>query len=154
MEIAFQGTFAHTIDQKGRLSIPATLREMLPKSQQKEFTVMRGLDGCLFLYPRREWERVQRKIKRLPFWKADTRRFARLFFQRAYNVKPDKQGRITIPQELLDETKFDKEVWFLGVGERIEIWNPKVYKKYMTDGNVTFEEAAEKVLVPREDASD
>jgi len=153
MEITFQGTFAHTVDQKGRLSIPAQLREMLPRNERKMFTIMKGLDGCLFLYPRTEWVGVQRKIKRLPFWKADTRRFARLFLHKAYYVEADGQGRITIPQELFEETKFGREVWFVGVSDRIEIWNPKIYKKYLAADHITFEEAAEKVLVPREDAS-
>jgi len=151
MEIAFQGTFVHTVDQKGRLSIPAPLREMLPRGERKIFTVMRGLDGCLFLYPRKEWAEVQKKLKRLPFWKADTRRFARLFLHMAFYVEADDQGRITIPQELVEEAKFGREVWFVGVGDRIEIWNPKVYRKYLAKDHVTFEEAAEKVLVPRED---
>jgi MraZ protein len=148
MEISFKGTFTHTIDHKGRL------REMLPGNERKAFTVMRGLDGCLFLYPKREWERVQKRLTRLPFWKADTRRFARMLIPTAYEVKPDEQGRIVIRQTLLDEARFDKEVLFLGMGDRIEIWNPRIYRKYLTKGNVTFEEAAEKVMVPREDAGD
>jgi MraZ protein len=154
MEVSFKGTFTHTIDRKGRLSIPSELREMLPKNERKDFTVMRGLDGCLFLYPKREWERVQKRLNRLPFWKADTRRFARMLVPTAYEVKPDAQGRIVIRQALLDEARFGKEVLFLGMGDRIEIWNPRFYKKYLTEGNVTFEEAAEKVMVPREDSGD
>ena len=154
MEVSFKGTFTHTIDQKGRLSIPSELREMLPKSERRNFTVMRGLDGCLFLYPKREWERVQKRLNRLPFWKADTRRFARMLVPTAYEVQTDAQGRIVIRQTLLDEARFGKEVLFLGMGDRIEIWNPKVYKKYLTEGNVTFEEVAEKVMVPREDSGD
>ena len=142
------------IDHKGRLCIPSELREMLPKNERRDFTVMRGLDGCLFLYSKREWERVQKSLSKLPWWKADTRRFARMLIPTAYEVKTDAQGRIVIRQKLIEEAKLDRGVLFLGVGDRIEIWNPGIYKKYQTRSNVTFEQAAEKVMVPREYAGD
>ena len=138
------------MDQKGRLCIPVELRDMLPKKERREFTVMRGLDECLFLYPKREWERVQGSLNKLPWWKADTRRFARMLVPTAYEVKADAQGRIVIRQNLIDGAKLERDVIFLGLGDRIEIWNPAVYKRYITEGNVTFEQAAEKVMVPRE----
>lgn len=150
MEVSFKGTFKHAMDHKGRLCIPVELREMLPKNERKNFTVMRGLDGCLFLYSRREWERVQGSLNRLPWWKADTRRFARMLVPTAYEVKTDGQGRIVIRQNLIEEAKLEKDVLFLGVGDRIEIWNPALYKKYLTKSKVTFEQAAEKVMVPKE----
>ncbi|UCF78316.1 MAG: division/cell wall cluster transcriptional repressor MraZ [Candidatus Eiseniibacteriota bacterium] len=154
MEIGFKGKFTHTIDHKGRVSIPSTLRRTLPRKASQAFVVMKGLDGCLFLYPRSEWESVQRRLKGLPFWKADTRRFSRIFLENAYDVEIDSQGRIKIPQELLDVAKFKKEVLFLGVLDRIEIWNPRVYSKYQSERKGTLEEAAERVFVPREEVAD
>ncbi|MFY9217055.1 MAG: division/cell wall cluster transcriptional repressor MraZ, partial [Tepidanaerobacteraceae bacterium] len=92
----FIGQFQHSLDQKGRLIIPSKFREDLGQS----FVLTKGLDGCLFVYPRGEWAVLEQKLKTLPFTQKDARAFIRFFFAGAVEAEMDKQGRILIPPQL------------------------------------------------------
>ncbi|MCD7736048.1 MAG: division/cell wall cluster transcriptional repressor MraZ [Lachnospiraceae bacterium] len=115
----FMGEYNHTIDTKGRLIIPAKFREILGD----EFIVTKGLDGCLFVFPKTEWQIFEEKLRKLPLTQKNARKFTRFFMGGATTCELDKQGRILLPQNLREFAKLDKDVVLSGNLNRIEIWN-------------------------------
>ena len=138
----FTGEYQHTLDGKGRVIIPSKLREGLGD----RFVITRGLDQCLFVYPNSEWVRLEQKLKQLPFTKSDSRAFTRLFFSGAMEVEADKQGRILIPNNLREYAGIEKEVMFIGVSNRVEVWSEESWKNYFGEANENYEELAEKLV--------
>lgn len=114
----FTGEYNHSIDAKGRVIVPSKFREQLGE----EFVVTKGLDGCLFVYPKTEWEGIEEKFRSLPS-NAQTRRFMRFFFAGAATCEVDKQGRILIPPNLREHADLQKDIVSAGVLNRVEIWN-------------------------------
>lgn len=114
----FMGEYNHTIDPKGRIIVPAKFREELGE----EFVVTLGLDGCLFVYPNSEWTNFVTELKGLPGNK-DARQLQRYFMAGAAQCEVDKQGRILIPQKLREHAGLDKDLVFVGVLSKIEIWS-------------------------------
>lgn len=114
----FMGQFEHSIDAKGRVIIPAKYREDLGDS----FVVTRGLDGCLYLYPQGEWSEFVAKLQSLPS-NQNTRKIQRQFLSKAMEVTLDKQGRILVPALLRASAGLEKEVVFVGMMNRIEVWD-------------------------------
>ena len=115
----FMGRYNHTIDPKGRLSIPSKYREVLGD----EFVVSKGMDGCLFVYAGEDWKVFEEKLASLPLINPEARQFARFFLSGAQSVTVDKQGRILMPQDLRDFAGLEKDVVLAGMGSRIEIWS-------------------------------
>lgn len=115
----FMGRYNHTIDPKGRLSIPSKYRETLGE----EFVVSKGMDGCLFVYASDAWKVFEEKLASLPLINAEARQFARFFLSGAQYVTVDKQGRILMPQDLREFAGLEKDVVLAGMGGRIEIWS-------------------------------
>jgi MraZ protein len=138
----FMGEFHHSIDEKGRLIIPAKFREGLGSS----FVITRGLDNCLFVYPRSEWETIESKLKSLPFTRADARAFSRFFFSGATECDLDKQGRANIPNNLREYAKLNRDCVVIGVSGRVEIWAKEVWDEYMLNAADSFGEIAEKLV--------
>ena len=114
----FMGQYEHSIDAKGRIIIPAKYREDLGEN----FVVTRGLDGCLFLYPNEEWQAFVDKLQNLPS-NQNTRKLQREFLSKAMDVSLDKQGRILIPSMLRTAAALEKEVVFVGMMNRVEVWD-------------------------------
>ena len=114
----FTGEYNHSIDAKGRVIVPSKFREQLGE----EFVVTKGLDGCLFVYHKSEWEGIEEKFRGLPS-NAETRRFMRFFFAGAATCEVDKQGRILIPPNLREHADLQKDIVSAGVLNRVEIWN-------------------------------
>lgn len=112
------GEYHHTIDEKGRIILPSKFREEL----KEEFFVTRGLEECLFVYPKTEWDKITNKLKSLPFTKKDARSFARFFLSGATATVFDKQGRINITSPLASYAGLEKDCVIIGVGDRLEIW--------------------------------
>lgn len=113
------GEYAHTIDSKKRLAIPAKLR----KEMGQKTILTRGLDGCLFLFSTREWESFAAKLSQLSFVKQDSRGFVRLFLSGASEVESDQLGRILIPEYLKEYAQLDKKIIIAGLFNRLEIWD-------------------------------
>ncbi len=114
----FMGEFNHTIDAKGRIIIPSKFREDLGD----EFVLTLGLDGCLFAYPYSEWQLFVDKLKTLPGTK-EARQLQRYFMAGAAACEVDKQGRILIPAKLRENAGLEKDIVFVGVLNKIEIWS-------------------------------
>lgn len=138
----FLGEFQHTIDDKGRIIIPAKFREALGT----EFIITRGLDNCLFVYPRQEWNQLEQKLKQLPMMKSDARAFTRFFFSGASECEWDKQGRVNVPAQLREYAKLDKECVVIGVSTRVEIWDKATWEAYNQQSQESFNEIAEKLV--------
>lgn len=115
----FMGEYNHSIDPKGRIIVPVKFRESLGD----EFVVTQGLDGCLFVYPEKEWNEFEEKLKTLPMSNKDARKFVRFFLAGAAQVELDKQGRILLPAPLRNFAGLEKDCAFVGVGSRVEIWD-------------------------------
>jgi len=122
----FIGEYYHTIDEKGRLAIPVKFRVDLAKGA----VVTRGLDNCLFLYTKKEWEALAEKLSKLPISKANTRAFARLMLAGAMDVEFDRQGRIILPDYLRKYASVKKQVVIAGLYNRLEIWDKVNWGKY------------------------
>ncbi len=122
----FIGEYHYTIDNKGRLAIPAKLRPVLGKNA----VVTRGIDACLFLYPKKEWETLALKLAQLPISQTRTRAFTRLMLAGAMNVEMDKLGRIMLPDYLRQYAGLSKKVIMAGLYNRLEIWDEKKWKEY------------------------
>jgi len=138
----FMGEYRHSLDDKGRLIIPSKFRGELGAS----FVVTRGLDHCLFAYPRSEWSHLEEKLKSLPFTRADARAFTRFFFSGAIEVELDKQGRISLPAHLREFAQLEKDCVVIGVSTRVEIWSKENWESYYAESEQSFNEIAEKLV--------
>jgi MraZ protein len=136
------GEYHHSIDNKGRLIVPAKFREDLGEM----FIITRGLDQCLFGYPLSEWKILEEKLKGLPLTKKDARAFTRFFFSGATESELDKQGRVNLPAPLLQYAKLEKDCVILGVSNRIEIWSEKIWEDYFVQSEESFTEIAENMI--------
>ena len=115
----FMGEYNHTIDANGRLIIPSKFREALGN----EFVLTKGLDGCLFVFPMKEWEAFEEKLRSLPLIDKYARKFSTFFLAGASTCELDKQGRILVPGTLREFAQMDKEVVLTGMLDRIEVWS-------------------------------
>ncbi|RAV19799.1 division/cell wall cluster transcriptional repressor MraZ [Paenibacillus contaminans] len=138
----FMGEHQHSIDEKGRMIIPAKFREALGTT----FVITRGLDQCLFVYPMEEWKVLEQKLKALPLMKSDARAFTRFFFSGATECELDKQGRVNIPGNLVEHAKLAKDCVVLGVSNRVEIWAKEQWGSYFAESEQSFNEIAEKLV--------
>jgi len=121
----FLGTNNHTIDDKGRLTLPAKWRAELASG----VVVTRGLDECLFVFPLAKFETIAAEIDQTGIELADARQWARYIAGMAEQLEVDKQGRILLPENLRQFGGLNGEVVVLGVVSRIEIWNPAKYRE-------------------------
>jgi MraZ protein len=135
----FLGEFNHTVDDKGRMIIPARFRPDLAQG----LVVTRGLDGCLALYPNAEWEELAQKVNALPLTDRRARDFRRFMFGSASEAVPDRQGRVLIPAYLWEYASVDGEVTVVGMNTYIEIWNPETWQT-MRQGVETDDENVER----------
>ena len=135
------GEFEHSIDTKGRLVLPAKIKDDLGK----EFIVTKGLDGCLFGYSLAEWNKFEEKLKTLPLTNKITRDFVRFFLSGAVEEETDKQGRFLLPANLREYASLSKDAVIIGVGTRIEIWDKKKWNEYNSEENLSVDKIAEKM---------
>ncbi|MBN1179050.1 MAG: division/cell wall cluster transcriptional repressor MraZ [Anaerolineae bacterium] len=121
----FLGEFIHTIDDKGRLTIPAKFRTDLAMG----LVVTRGMDRCLVMYPMDAWRKFTEQIANLPMTDRLARDFRRLVYAGATDTAPDKQGRINIPQTLRDSVDLNGQAIIVGCDTYLEIWSPEEWEK-------------------------
>jgi MraZ protein len=135
----FMGEYSHTIDAKGRIIVPVKFRESLGDN----FVVTKGLDNCLFVYIKEDWQKFEEKLRTLPLTNKDARKFTRFFLAGAAEMEVDKQGRILIPSVLREFAALEKDVVFVGVGSRIEIWNRAGWDESISGYDDDMDEVAE-----------
>jgi MraZ protein len=124
----FRGRFEHTIDEKGRLSVPSKFREILG-SQFDDRLIVTHFDGCLWGYPVTEWQRIEEKVANLPQFKPEVKALQRVFISAATECPLDRSGRILITPTLRDYADLQKDVVMVGMTRRIEMWSSERWKK-------------------------
>ena len=137
------GEYEHSLDVKGRLILPAKIRE----DMGDKFIVTKGLDGCLFGFSQNEWTNFEEKLKTLPLTNKNARDFVRFFLSGATECEIDKQGRFLITSNLREYATLEKDAIIIGVGTRIEIWNREKWKSYNSDENISADEIAENMTM-------
>ena len=135
------GEYEHTLDAKGRLSMPAKLR----RDMGEAFIVTKGLDGCLFAFSSEEWMNFEAKLKSLPLSDKNARNFVRFFLAGATECELDKQGRFLIPNNLRQSANLGKEAVIIGVGTRLEIWNKQIWMS--KDEEISADDIAENMTM-------
>lgn len=135
----FIGEYAHNIDKKGRIIIPARFRDQL----QDKIIVAKGLDGCLTIYTNEQWMKLSAQLSLLPNTKKETRLFKRNLMAKASECEIDNQGRILIPATLIETAALIKECCIIGTGSTIEIWSKERWDAYNDEHLDDFEEVAE-----------
>ncbi len=133
----FMGQYNYTVDAKGRVFVPSRFREALGD----RFVATMGLDGCLFLYPNEQWEKFAEQLRTLPGTK-EARQLQRYFFAGAAELEMDKQGRILLPANLRERAALERDVIFVGVLDKIELWSEERWKSNTLED---MDEAAEKM---------
>ena len=138
----FTGEYRHYLDDKSRVILPAKMRKELRRiSKSSKAILSKGFDGCLFLSSHENWERYVEEINKMRDLQKEIRSIKRHFTSAAFESAIDKQGRLLIPQILKDFGKIKSEVVMIGVFDRIEIWDPKLWK--VASSNVDIEKIAE-----------
>ena len=137
----FFGSFAHTLDEKGRLMIPRKMREELGL----RVYIMQGYDGSLSVYTESRYQKLVAEFEILPFNQRKNRDYLRIQFASTHEMDVDKLGRVQIPTALLNKFNISREVIVLGIGDHIEIWDQKKYQEYESSVKDEFENIAETI---------
>ena len=138
----FMGQYLHNLDEKGRIIIPAKIREQLTPT----VVVTIGFDKCIALYSMEGWEKFQNSLLTLPANSQDARKHIRLIVGSASTLEFDKQGRINLPSNLIAHAGASKECVVVGVLDHVEIWSKEMWDKYQVSAIDEMEGIAEKLL--------
>lgn len=140
----FLGQYLHAIDEKGRVPLPAKFRN---GDASADFVAVRGANRCLYLYPRAAWQPVfERLTKMRRNGPPDARRQALAVTANAADLVLDKQGRLTLPQNLMEVAGLEREALFVGAGEMIEIWSPSRFSEFMNPDELDYDRLAMNLL--------
>ncbi|MBD3278693.1 MAG: division/cell wall cluster transcriptional repressor MraZ [Candidatus Aegiribacteria sp.] len=138
----FTGKHIHTLDDKGRVSVPAQFRRQLPKDG---LFIRKGMEGSLILYPPEKWQSVRDALASLSRNSRKNRDIIREFSQYTSSVNIDGQGRISIPSDLLEIAGITHEVVFVGLLDSIELWSAERYDQREEERASSLEEAIEEI---------
>ncbi len=138
----FRGRYEHTIDGKGRLSIPSRFREILSE-KYSETLILTNFDRCLVAYPREEWDALERKVAQLSHVKREVKAFQRYFISGAAECPLDAQGRILIPPAHREDARLERDVVVVGVLKKIEIWSKERWSEVFSQYQKSFEEISD-----------
>ena len=133
----FKGTYLHALDHKNRVNIPSKFRGNPESPDAEHYVIVRGFEGCLYVYPHASWLIIEEKA----------RYFVRMMLSNAADARVDKQGRIAIPQNLLDLAGIKKEVTIRGVFDKFELWDPGRLREYESSQPDSYEDIAGQLLI-------
>jgi MraZ protein len=136
------GKYQNSMDDKSRMIIPAKFRDILGD----KCVLTRGIDRCLYIYPMSEWEVLMEKLSALPMSDPDARAFVRHFYANAVDTDIDRQGRLTLPQDLRDWAGMTKELITLGLLNRIEIWSKDCWEDAANTTELEHSDFAKKMI--------
>jgi MraZ protein len=137
----FRGQFTHSVDAKGRISLPARFRDLITGSSDPRIVVTPAIfDACLHVYPIKAWEEFEAKVNELPSLDRHAVRFRRLYVSAAVECELDGSGRLLVPQELRAHAKLDKDALWAGMGQKLELWSKPEWDRAIA---MTPQEAAE-----------
>ena len=134
----FIGEYAHLIDEKGRIAIPSKMRRNIGSGA----VITRGIDNCLWLFPKKEWQTLAEKLSSLPLSDAHSRAFSRLMLAGAMEVEFDSQGRALLPQYLRTYASLKKTAVVAGLYNRLEIWDAAKWTEYKTKSEKATDQIA------------
>lgn len=143
---SFKGSYMYSVDEKGRVSLPAKLRKYVSPEANDTFVVTRGFEKCLFVYPLDEWNKLEANLRGLSSYNSQHRLFLRAILELAQDSQLDAQARITIPPELREYAGIQNEVRIIGTLDKIELWNPKIYEEYKKNQSESYESIAASVM--------
>ncbi len=141
--LGYTGNYSHTVDHKNRVNLPSKYRRM---TKGKQYVISKGLEGCLFIFPRERWLQYLRSFMPTTFGKKSDRDFFRQLGYNTTDAKLDDGGRITIPPEFLEYAGIEKDVLIIGVIDHIEFWHPDRWTSYRSSVGKPYEQLAEEVL--------
>jgi MraZ protein len=130
------GTYSPRLDEKGRLILPAKYRDELAEG----LVLTRGQERCIYVFSQKEFERVHEQMREAPISSRQSRDYLRVFLSGASDEVPDKQGRVTIPQNLRKYAGLDRDLAVIGVGTRAEIWDAQAWEDYLSEKESAFSE--------------
>jgi MraZ protein len=142
----FTGEYDCKLDAKGRLALPAKVKSALPDVAAKELVLRRGFESCLVMYPMIEYKKIINRVRSLSEFNEEYRRFQRSFFRGNIELEMDGSGRINIPNRMMSFASLEKEVVLVGLGNRVEIWNPDLYEENLISDASEYSKLAEKYL--------
>lgn len=152
---SFKGQYEHSVDTKGRVSFPAKLRKALAPEAREQFTILRGLEPCLYLYPEDEWQKVEEQLSQINSFTREGRTVKRNFLRFAEDVSLDNQNRIPLPSQLMSWADIDGKAIFIGSGERIEVWSPTKLEEIDSGLSLeSYQELFERVMSDDYDTND
>jgi MraZ protein len=141
------GEYAHTLDDKNRLTLPAKFRDSFVDGG----VVTRGLDGCLYLFARQQWDDlVSGRFAEFDPLLEETRLMNRYFFSGAAEAEPDKQGRINVPPALIEHANLGREVVVAGVHDHLEIWDRAAWREHLKQVEGSAQHVAERLAAKRD----
>ncbi len=141
------GEFDHTIDEKNRLTLPAKFRQAFAGG----LVVTRGMDGCLYVFPREEWEAsVEARLAELDPLSKEGRLMQRYFYSGAAEADPDKQGRVMVPTALSEHAGLGRDVVIAGVRDHLEIWDRAKWREHVREIEGSAEHVAERLATKRD----
>jgi len=129
----FKGEYEHALDAKGRVAFPAKLRKYINPAVQDRFTLVKGLEQCLYLYPEDKWLEVEDKLNQISSFSAEGRMVKRQFLRYAEDISLDNQNRIALSPKMIELAAIDAKVTFIGAGDRVELWAPEVLDTQTSD---------------------
>jgi MraZ protein len=142
----FTSEYESKLDAKGRLVLPSRIKAQLPEAGGNELVIRRGFERCLILYPMVEFKKVFSKISGLSEFNEEYRTLQRNFFSGTFTVELDGNGRFLLPKNMLSYAQLEKDVVLVGMGNKVEIWNPSLYEKHLITDPSELSKLAQKYL--------
>ena len=142
----FKGQAEYSVDEKGRVAIPAKMRAVLKPEAKGTFTATRGFERCIFLYPLDRWEEIEAQMMGLNLYQREARNFVRQILRWAEEVTLDRQGRIVLPKVLMEFAGITDRALIIGALDHIEIWDPATFDRFVNEQSEDYETLAEKVM--------
>jgi MraZ protein len=142
----FLGEHEHTLDEKGRLTLPAKFRDSFPEG----LVLSRGMDGCVYAYAKADWAELAARLTALGSLSRDERMIQRHFFSGASEATLDKQGRVMVPAALASQAGLERDVVVAGVHDHLEIWDRVAWRAQIADVEGRAEDVAERLAAKRD----
>lgn len=140
----FRGRYEHSLDAKGRVSIPSKFREILATNYDERL-IITNFDNCLWAYPHAEWQIIEDRVAALPQFKPEVKALQRVFISAATECPLDRQGRILIPPTLREYAGISRDLVFVGMTKRIEVWATERWQKVFSQSQTALDDMGEKL---------
>lgn len=141
------GEASTALDDKGRITVPRRLRQVMDVLGHVLWYMTRGFDGSVFLFPREEWDKIRAQAQKYSSMDTQAIDFRRLFFGSVAEVRPDRQGRMSVPAHLRDHAGLDKDAVLIGVDDHLELWSREAWRAFQEKRDPEYKQMAAKLFV-------